>query len=456
MLGMPSQDVGNTDLIVRGMVRLGDGQFGRGHVSISGGVIVGVGAGDGPLASQRLDVGESWILPGIVDAHVHCLSHPGEGVEAATRSAAAGGVTTIVEMPFDKAGPINSAQRLTANRELVADQAIVDVALLATLAPGGGWTAADELAEGGACGFKVSLFHTDSARFPRIDDAELMDVFAAVAATGRPVCVHAENDEIIKALVARCRNAGDTGPDAHGRTRPPISETQAVLTVLETSWHTGARAHLCHLSTPRAVDLARHYVAGGADVTVETCPHFLLLSTDDVARQGSRLKINPPVRDEATRDGLWQRLLAGEIDVIGSDHAPWPLEHKTHADVFENHSGVPGVETMAPLVLGAALQRGPHAFDAALDALTAAPARRFGLDRRKGALAVGLDADLIVFDPAASSTVDERRLHSNAGWSPYHGMVSTGRITRTLVRGHVVWDGEKILADAGDGVLVSP
>jgi allantoinase len=453
---MPNHDVASADLVVHGMLRLGDGQPGRGHVAVSDGEIVAVGAGAGPPASRHLEVGESWVLPGVIDAHVHCLSHPGEGIEAATRSAAAGGVTTIVEMPFDKAGPINSAQRLADKRELVAAQAVVDVALLATLAPGGGWTAADELAAGGACGFKVSLFHTDSARFPRIDDAELMDVFAAVAATGLPVCVHAENNEIITALVERCRDTGDTSPGAHARSRPPISETQAVLTVLETAWHTGARAHLCHLSTPRAVDLARDYAAGGADVTVETCPHFLLFSTADVDRQGSKLKINPPVRDEAAREGLWQRLLSGGIDVVGSDHAPWPLEHKTHANIFANHSGVPGVETMAPLVLGAAWARGPAVFDAALDALTAAPARRFGLDRRKGALAVGMDADLIVFDPAASSTVDERALHSNAGWSPYDGMSHAGQITHTLVRGRVVWDGEKVLAGAGDGVMVRP
>lgn len=446
----------SVDTLISGILRLADGSWRQGEVAIDGGMIVDVGEATGRPARRRIDVGAARVLPGIVDSHVHCLSSPTEGVTAATRAAAAGGVTTIVEMPFDGAGPINSVARLYAKQELVREQAVVDVALLATLSPGGGWTSAAELADAGACGFKVSLFQTDPQRFPRIDRAELIDVFTAVAATGRAICVHAEDDEIVRPRLKGCREAGDTEPAAHGRSRPPISEIQGVLTALETAWHTGVRAHLCHLSLPRSVDLVRHWAADGADVTVETCPHYLLFTDADMAIQGGRLKINPPIRDEVARQGLWDRIVSGAIDVIGSDHAPWPLADKVRPDIFDNHSGVPGVETMVPLILGAAFERGPKEFDATLDAMTVASACRFQLDHRKGRLAPGMDADITVFDPERQWIVDEKRLHSNAGWSPYHGMASNGRILLTMVRGRVVYDGEQVVGRAGGGTVITP
>jgi allantoinase len=444
-----------SDFAITGVLRYPDGSWRPGEVVASDGVITHVGEPTGqPI--RRIDVGRARLLPGIIDSHVHCLSSPAEGITAATRAAAAGGVTTIVEMPFDKAGPINSVERLHAKQAMAAEQAVVDVALLATLAPHGGWSAASDLAKEGACGFKVSLFNTDPHRFPRIDDAELIDVFAAIADTGRTVCVHAENDEIVHALIRRMRDAGETSPPAHARSRPPISETQGVLSVLETAWYTGARAHLCHLSVPRSVDLVRRWALDGADVSLETCPHYLVFTEDDVAAQGGRLKINPPVRSAEAQAGLWDRLCSGEIDIVGSDHAPWPLADKSHANMFDNHSGVPGVETMVPFVLGAALARSEKDFDAALKAMTSAPAARFGLAARKGALAEGMDADVTVFDPAQPWKVDESRLHSNAGWSPYHGRTSSGRIALTVVRGNVVYDGAAVVGEPGYGAVVAP
>jgi allantoinase len=204
------------------------------------------------------------------------------------------------------------------------------------------------------------------------------------------------------------------------------------------------------------VDLVRRWALDGADVSLETCPHYLVFTEDDLADQGGRLKINPPVRSAAAQAALWDLLVSGAIDVVGSDHAPWPLADKEHPNMFDNHSGVPGVETMAPFVLGEAFTRGDTAFDAALDAMTATPARRFGLDTRKGSLAVGMDADITVFDPAQPWTVDETRLHSNAGWSPYHGRTAAGRVTLTVVRRDVVYDGENVVGSPGSGKVVTP
>jgi allantoinase len=441
------------DLVVAGLLRGGDSVWSAGELGIQDGVIAAIGSAGSLQGIRRLDLGPAMLLPGMVDAHVHCLSHSGEGIAAATRSAAAGGVTTIVEMPFDLTGPINTADRLAGKQELVAAEAHVDVALLGTAAPGDGWRAIDGLRERGAAGLKVSLFCTDPQRFPRISNAELINVFSAAAANDLPVCVHAENDEIIRALIGQLRAEG-SDPLAHCRSRPPVAETLGVLTALEVAAHTGVKVHVCHASLPRSIDLVRWYGEQGTDVTAETCPHYLLLDERDMARDGTRLKINPPLRTAQDREGLWTRLQRGDIDVISSDHAPWPVEWKTHPNVFDNHSGAPGVETIYPLVLGEAYKRGPDVFDAALLAMTVNPARRYGL-AGKGQLAVGYDADIVAFDPGRPWLIDESALHSNAGWSPYHGMSLQGRVVTTMLRGTVIFDSE-LRAQPGSGQLLVP
>lgn len=438
-----AEHAGAPDHVVAGRVRAPDGVWRRGEVWITAARISAVTDTVAPERTPgvpRTDVGDSFVLPGLVDSHVHSLSHQGEGVLAATRAAAAGGVTTIVEMPFDKTGPIDSVDRLRTKQDLANDESVVDVALLATMSPSGGWRAADDLAAAGAIGFKVSLFLTDPHRFPRIDDLELLSVMSAAADSERVLCVHAENNEIVKGLLAREAAGDGLDPHAHTRSRPPVSETVGVLTALEVAADRGAALHLCHVSLPRSVDLVQWYAGQGIDVTMETCPHYLHFSEDDLLAQGGRLKINPPLRTTAAREGLWGRIADRRIPIIASDHAPWPAGFKDHRRILENHSGVPGVETMAAVVLGQALRRDPTLamFSAAVDALTVAPARRFGLADRKGSFDVGKDADLAVFTPG-DVVIDGAAQHSNAGWSPYDGVVAGGAVTLTISRGQTVW-----------------
>lgn len=450
-------EMGVADLAVRGTVQTGSGAWQRGEVLIDAGRIRGVTEDVGSVDSRRcIDVGAAYVLPGVVDAHVHCLSHPGEGVAAATAAAAAGGVTTIVEMPFDQAGPINSVDRFKRKHDLVEDEALVDVAMLATVAPDGGWRAAEALTDAGACGFKVSLFDTDPHRFPRIDDAELLNVMAATAGAARPLCVHAENTEVIKTLIEVERLRDPRDPHAHARSRPPVSETLGVLTALEVAHTQNARLHLCHLSTPRAVDLVRWFADDGLDVTVETCPHYLTFTDDDMDSHRGRLKINPPLRSSQARAGMWERLASGAVDVVASDHAPWPTQYKDQELIFDNRSGVPGVETLVAATLSGALDQGVQMFARAIEALTLTPARRFGLDHRKGRIAEGYDADLAVFDPAQSWDVDQELLHSNAGWSPYHARAFRGRVVLTVSNGAVVWDGTSLTGEAGRAGVIKP
>lgn len=446
-----------SDLVVAGQLATTSG-VARGEVHVRRGRISAVVVGDAVTTSpaQRIDVGDAYVLPGVIDAHVHCLSHPGEGIEAATRSAAAGGVTTILEMPFDAAGPVWTVQRLREKRELIAREAHVDVGLYATVHPDGEGDSVAELAAAGATCFKLSTFDTDPDRFPRTMPDRFLDVLAQVAAVDRPVCVHAEDDGIIRPRLERYRRERGTAAALHARSRPPVSETTAVAEVLELARATGARVHLCHLSLPRSVDLVYAHASSGTRASLETCPHYLLLTEDDLTRHGGRAKVNPPLRSGDAVDGLWARLADGRIDMLVSDHAPWPLEYKTHDDIFANHSGAPGVETLLPLVAGAALFDRDVAMSAIVRVTSERPADLFGLAHRKGRLLPGLDADLTVFDPTVHWTVDESRLHSNAGWSPYAGREVRGAVTLTVSRGEVIWDGRRVRSQPGRGCFLEP
>lgn len=457
-----SMNYADPTLTISGRLQRSDGSWGDGEVWVAGRTIVAVHQSpqrpELRAGARHIDVGDDFILPGAIDAHVHSLSHSNEGVKAATSAAAAGGVTTIVEMPFDGQAPINSLDRLLTKKDLVNDEAVVDVAMLGTMAPGGGWRVAEDLAANGVVGFKVSLFLTDEIRFPRIDDFELLSVMQAAHDTGRTLCTHAENNEIVTSLLALEQDAEPTDPHAHARTRPPVSETLGVLTALEIAADRGTALHVCHLSLPRSIDLVGWYQEQGVDVTMETCPHYFTFSEEDVVTKKGRLKINPPIRSAVARDGMWDRVESGRVGIVSSDHAPWQPEFKDHERILDNASGAPGVETLVSVTLGQALKRDPSlaSFGSVVDSLTIAPARRFGLAKEKGSLTVGKDADIMVFSPNTEATIDESTLHSNAGWSPFNGMAPGGVVSLTVSRGEVIWTtGGGLVGRSGRGDILN-
>lgn len=441
------------ELSLVGRVVTGPGEPRRAEIQVAGGRIVGIREGSTGGSGRRMDLGDRYLLPGAIDCHVHSGSTPAEGIRALTAAAAAGGVTTVVDMPYDAEGPVTSPEVLEAKKRRVAAEAIVDVALLATVRPGSGGDDVGPLVRAGAVGFKLSLFDTDSRRFPRIPDDQLLEVLAAVAENRSLACVHAENEEIIKPLIERFRASGERSPLAHCRSRPPVSETQAVLTALEYAREARAPLHLCHLSLSRSVELADRYRTEGLPVSTETCPHYLCFSEDDMAVKGGRLKINPPLRPHAEVSALWQRLAAGSIDVVASDHAPWSLSQKTHPQIFDNHSGAPGTETLVSVLASGVLERRLELATVAR-LLSENPARIFGLSGRKGALRVGMDADVIALDTSADFVLDESKLHSNAGWSPYHGMRFPARVVLTVSRGEIVFENGRLTGSGGRGMLL--
>ncbi|MDQ3809510.1 MAG: dihydroorotase family protein [Chloroflexota bacterium] len=446
------------DLVVSGDVVTPDGLQSNAAVAVRNGRITEVRASAEDLdSSRRIDAHGCFVLPGAIDAHVHCFSEPREGFVNATRAAAAGGVTTIVEMPYDAGAPVNQREVLERKIERLQREAVVDVALLGTIRKTGGLAAIPALIDAGVCGFKLSMFETDPERFPRIANGDLFEALRTVGQAGLTVGVHAEDGDIIYPLVAAYQAANKRFPRAHCKTRPPVSETAAVALALELAAQAEAPLHIYHASLPRSFELLANYRRQGARATGETCPHYLVLDESDMDHLGGYGKINPPLRHGEARAGLWRLLAQDAVDMVASDHAPWPRDRKDdRQDIFANASGVPGVETLLPLLYSEGVAAGRLDIRQAVRLLAEGPARTFGLLARKGRIAPGADADMVVLDPSATWTLRGADLHSSAGWTPYEGRLMTGRVRTTLVRGQVVYEAGEVVGRPGGGQFIGP
>jgi allantoinase len=448
-VGAGAGAAGYFDLVVRGRVVGSGAPPIHAAVAISGGRIAAVGDREaGFEADEELDFGDCLVLPGVVDAHVHSGSAPGEGLEHATRAAAAGGVTTVADMPFDVGGTIASPEGLVRKAAVAEREALVDVALWAAVLPSGPVPAA-ELSAAGARGLALSTITVDPPRYPGVGEAQMQAAFAAAAAAGLPVAVHAEDEDLVFGGIAAERAAGRVDGLAHARSRPPESELLAVARCLRSARLTGVALHLTEITLEQSVTLAREARRGGADVTVETCPHYLLTDEDWLAEHGAAAKCNPPLRPRSDVEGLWRALAAGEL-CVASDHVAWPRERKSGGDVLAAAGGGPGVELMLPLMHDAVRARG-LGVELLARVLAEAPARRLGLWPRKGGLRRGADADVVVLDPDAAWTVDHRRLHTPVDWSPYDGWEVRGRVVHVLARGETVCADGVVTAAPGRG-----
>jgi len=445
------------DTVLIGTLVLPDRLVPHGYVAIAGDKIAAVGDGPAPAARDRHDLGDALILPGAIDAQVHSLSQKDqEDFIWSTRSAAAGGVTTIVDMPYDEGNVVNSARAVRIKVEHAGAQARVDFALYGTIDPAEGVTRIAEMVDAGVAAFKFSTFGTHPTRFPRIPPMLLAEAFAAIAPTGLVAGVHNEDDEFVRAAIDKVKAAGITDWRAHGLSRPPLTELLATLQIYETGAQTGCPAHVVHCSLSRGYDIAARYRAEGFAASIECCIHYLVLDEEnDVKRLGGKAKINPPIRPRAEVEKLWQQVAAGNVTLVSTDHVSWSEERKTHPDMFDNASGVPGLEVMLPLFVKGALERNiPLTWAARLLALN--PARHFRLDHRKGALEVGKDADIAVlvnrpkvYDAAASG-------HNVVGWSPYNGITLPWTIDATWLRGKLAFTPASIMAAPGTGRFVRP
>ncbi len=371
------------------------------------------------------DQGDVALLPGLVDTHVH-VNEPGrtewEGFATATRAAAAGGVTTIVDMPLNSLPPTVDADALAVKRRAAAGQCHVDVGFWGGAVPG---NAGDLpiLHDAGVFGFKAFLVDSGVPEFPPLDAAGLDEAMRAVDAL---FVVHAEDAAHLHDAPASARYADFLA------SRPPDAEVSAVATAIAAARATATRLHILHLSAARAVPLIAAARADGLTVTAETCPHYLTLTAEEVPDGATRFKCCPPIRDAANQDALWRALAAGLVGIVVSDHSPCPPQLKA-GDFAGAWGGIASVQLGLPVVWTAARDRG-HSLGDVVRWMATGPADLVGL-RHKGRLVVGADADLVAFDPDGTFTVDPGALHHRHAVTPYAGARLTGVVRRTWLRG---------------------
>ena len=444
------------DLVIAGSVVLPTHVAAGGFVAIRDGRVVQVGVGPAPAARERLNFGpEAFVLSGAIDGQTHTLSQPdNEGFDWSTRAAAAGGVTTIVDMPYDAGRLVSTADRFAAKRAEVERDARVDVALYATVHPRDGTRHIAELVGAGACAFKFSTFCTDPERFPRVPPNVLYDCFAALAPFGLVAGVHNEDDESVRAEIAKVLATGRTDALAHAASRPPYTEMLATAQVYETGAATGCRAHVVHCSLGRGYDLAADYRARGYAATIEACLHYLVLGDEDLQRLRGFGKFNPPVRGTLERESIWRHLAADRVTLVSTDHVSWSRDRKDRPDMLACASGGPALEVLVPLLMTECMRRGLGPLPVPR-LLARAPAELFSLTHVKGALDAGRDADVTVLVPRRSTYSPGASGHSIADWSPYEGRVLDYAVEGTWLRGRCVFDGRDVLAGGGFGRFVA-
>ena len=404
-------------------------------VMIRQGTIVEVGPYDAarPAAPALVLADDEVLLPGLVDTHVH-VNEPGrddwEGFASATRAAAAGGITTIIDMPLNSIPPTTNAAALRIKREIAAGQVHVDVGVWGGAVPGSAaWLPG--LHAAGAFGTKVFLIDSGVPEFPPLDQAGLRDVMARAAALGSVVLVHAED----AGVVAAAPPGAGPGYGAFLRSRPAAAEVIAVAAVIDAARSTGARAHVLHLSAADAVPLLARARRDGVAITAETCPHYLALAAEDIPEGATEFKCCPPIRERANSGRLWQALRDGIIDCVVSDHSPCPPELKAQGggDFGAAWGGISSLQLALPVVWTGARRRG-HSLDEVARWMAAGPARIAGL-AGKGRIEPGGDADLVAFAPDDGFTVDPARLHHRHRLTPYAGQRLDGVVRRTWLRG---------------------
>ncbi|WP_424534694.1 allantoinase AllB [Sphaerisporangium viridialbum] len=400
-------------------------------VAVRDGVVAALLPYDDPApAAEQVDLGEVCLLPGLVDTHVH-VNEPGrtewEGFATATRAAAAGGVSTIVDMPLNSLPPTVDVDALAVKRAAAAGQCAVDVGFWGGAIPGNA-AGLRALHEAGVYGFKCFLSPSGVEEFPPLDAAGLRTALREVAAFDGLMVVHAEDPALLTEPL------GPTYPQFLD-SRPGESERRAVERVIAVARETGARVHILHVSSASCLEPLDAARRDGVRITAETCPHYLTLTAEQV--RGPEYKCCPPIRDGGNRDELWQGLAAGVLSCVVSDHSPSTPDLKV-PDFAAAWGGISSLQVGLPAVWTEARSRG-YELPRVVEWMSAAPAALAGLPA-KGGIAVGGDADLVAFDDTAEFTVEAADLRHRNPVTPYHGRTLTGVVRATWLRGRAVTD----------------
>jgi allantoinase len=441
--------------LILGRVVTPSGILEQGWVAIAGETIAAVGTGEPPPAAETVDYGDAYLLPGAVDGQTHAGSQIGfSGMAPTSKAAVIGGITTIVDMPYDEPDPITTRALLEEKIAAVNALSVSDVALYGTVPVEPVASDVAGLVAGGVCAFKISSFEAHPHRFPRIGSGATRALIEMLEGTGLPLGLHNEDQEVVRRVTAEFKAAGKTGPEHHSPSRPEVAELAATANFIALGSGSETPVHIVHISTPDGFDIVTRARNAGAKATAEMCVHYLHFDAEtDMPRLGGRLKVNPPIR-AGRREALWKILEAGECTFVSSDHSAWPLERKDVGSIFDAAAGMPGLEAMLPAFYTDAAARygADRAAEMCTEWLAERPAQFFGLSR-KGRIAPGMDADIAVLAPG-EQRYDSRRNPDGPGWSAYDGETFTAAPAATWVRGRLAYDGKAVVAPAGSGKYV--
>ncbi len=423
-------------------------------IHVSGGVIVAVADwAEVPAGARLHDAEDLPVLPGVVDTHVH-VNEPGrtqwEGFATATRAAAAGGITTVVDMPLNSIPATTTREAFAAKRAAALGQCAVDVGFWGGVVPGNAGELAGLVADG-VRGFKCFLVESGVDEFGCVGEADLTPAMRILAPLGAPLLVHAELAGPIDAVAGSLRGADPRAYATYLRSRPPAAEEEAIALIIRLVHDTRSRTHIVHHSAASALPLIARARADGLPLTAETCPHYLHFVAEDVPDGATVFKCAPPIREHANREALWRALADGTLDLIASDHSPCSpgLKAIEAGDFVAAWGGVAGLQLALSVTWTQARARG-HGLGDIARWMSAAPARLAGLSDRKGAIAPGRDADLVVFAADDTFTVTPAAIQHRHRITPYVGETLSGVVHSTYLRGHLVWErGRAVATDLG-------
>jgi allantoinase len=448
-----------TDLVIRGRRVVLESGLAPASIHLSAGRISAINAFETVAADcEIVEAGEgSVIMPGLVDSHVH-INEPGrtewEGFETATRAAAAGGVTTLVDMPLNCIPATTTLAGLNAKLAAVPGKLSVDTAFWGGLVPGNTgeleklWTA-------GVVGFKCFLVHSGVDEFPNVTENDLREAMPELARLGAMLIVHAE---VPGPIENACCQTSDDGQSVRSyetflRSRPRAAENEAVELILRLGRETGCRIHVVHHSSADALEILRAAKASGALLTVETCPHYLHFAAEEIRNGATEFKCCPPIRERENREQLWQALRDGTIDMVVSDHSPCPPEMKAReeGDFMKAWGGISSLQLRLPVMWTESSARG-FDLNQLAEWLCAAPARQVGL-RQKGSISVGRDADIVIWNPEREFRIAPEMIQHRHKLTPYAGELLRGTVEKTFLRGQMVYDGGAFSAPKGKAIL---
>jgi allantoinase len=445
------------DLVIRGRTIVTPEGVLAGCIHVKDGLIVALGSYDEQSPEcEVVEVGnESVVMPGLVDTHVH-VNEPGrtewEGFSTATRAAAAGGVTTIIDMPLNSIPPTTTAQGLAEKLEAAKSQCHVDVGFWGGVVPGN-IRELGPLKEAGVVGFKCFLIHSGVDEFPNVTESDLREALPELNRLNALLIVHAELPGPIERSIRT--DAAATSYQSFLRSRPRAAENEAVALMLRLAKEFGTRIHIVHHSSADALPMLREAKAAGLPITVETCPHYLVFAAEDIPESATEFKCCPPIRERENREQLWKALDEGVIDLVVSDHSPCSPELKLRdrGDFLAAWGGISSVEFRLPVMWTESRQRG-YSFQDLVRWLCAAPAALVDLRDSKGRITVGADADFVIWNPEKEFVLDSSHIHHRHKLTPYEGRILFGRVEKTFLRGKKIYDeGEFTSAPEGHFLL---